>query len=86
MGQRKFHTLIKVDHKFGQNPYVRGRISGIMQVLCNGEPLKGFAQLEYPDGTHVFTTLCTEENYMVFKNFVELSYPGLCEFDYEIEE
>ena len=86
MEKRTFHTLIKGYHKLGHNVYVHGRISGFMQVLCNGEPLKEYPNRVYYDGSYIFTTICTEDNYMIFKNYVELSYPGLCEFDFKIDE
>lgn len=76
-------TLIRKDHKLGNNAYVRGRISGIQSVICprkiefgNGRNEEGF----------ILVAECTPEKYDDFMNTVENMYPGLCKFDYKESE
>ena len=85
--ERIFKTLVREDHKFGKNDFVLGRISGYMEVICDGrrngidEP--GVDALWYVrEVGHRFTTLCEPEQYEQFANLVEKHYPGLCIFDY----
>lgn len=79
----KIKTLIRKDHKLGDNVYVRGKISGIQSVMCprkiefgNGQNDEGF----------ILVAECTPEQYDDFMNFVEDIYPGLCVFDYKETE
>ena len=80
MDNKKFKTLIRKDHKLGDNLYVKGKVSGIQSVLCPRE-------IEFDHGTneegYILVAECTPEQYENFMNFVEKFYPGLCIFDYE---
>ena len=76
-------TLIKRNHKFGENAYVRGRISGIKLVVCDGSDK--FANCEIDEGI-LIKSECTPEQYDEFMNIVEKHYPGLCEFDYKLKQ
>ena len=84
MEKRKFYTLIKADHKLGKDSYVKGRISGLMEALCNENPGKDI--LFGRGGTElgeIHTVETTNERYKKFVEVVELEYPNLCEFDYK---
>ena len=82
MEEKKFRTLIKNDSKLGEKEYVRGRISGIQEVICNRNNDKnGLANVKTEKG-FVITTICTDLQYDAFEKFVESRYPGLCEFNY----
>ena len=83
MGMYIFKTLVREDHKHGNNEYVLGRIGGIQQVMCNGEPLKGFAVKHVVGTGAVLMTECTPEQYVAFMKFVKEMYPGLCVFAYK---
>lgn len=78
-----YRTLLKNESKFGANDYVRGRISGIMAVICGEEPKRGYAHFGCEDGI-VLTTKCTALQYQKFSDLVEDIYPGLCEFNYVV--
>lgn len=84
-----FRTLIKKDHKFSDNDYVKGRITGIEYIVCfNGDIERaqdlGFAHVHFEDGI-LLKTICTKRQYEKFSKLVETMYPGLCEFDYKGE-
>lgn len=85
--ERFFKTLVREDHKFGMNDYVLGRVSGILEVICDGkrngidEPGVD-AMWEIPGVGSTFTTLCEPEQYEQFANLIEKHYPGLCIFNY----
>lgn len=93
MVEKIFSTRIKEDHKFGENEYVRGRISGIQSLICvKGFPFKvmnkcGHAVATiYKEGVgHILTVRTTQKKYDKFKEVVEKLYPDLCEFDYSGE-
>lgn len=73
------------DETFGMNAdYVRGRISGFLEVLCGKNTRPNYFD---PDTgiTHMAVS-CTEEQYRVFRELVEKRYPNLCEFDVNFEE
>lgn len=86
--EKLFATLIKKEHKLGENEYVQGRINGIMEILCNGkrngidEP--AIAGRRIPGVGELMLTECEPEQYEVFKNLIEKHHPGLCEFDVDI--
>lgn len=90
MEKKVFNTLIKKDHKFGENEYVHGRISGMQEMICdgnnNGVDEPGYAMWHIPGVGEVLVTYCEPEKYESFKNLVEKHYPGLCEFDYDMSE
>lgn len=73
-------TLIRRNHKFGENAYVRGRITGMQAVICKQD--KEYANVMCEEGI-VLTAKCTAIQYDDFMNFVEKRYPGLCQFDYK---
>lgn len=80
MERKAFNTLIKADHKFAENEYVRGRIHGMKTVICDDE-VKNFANMSLVDGI-MFTSYCTDEQYDKFVTVVKESYPDLCIFNY----
>ena len=79
----KIKTLIRWDHKLGDDAYVRGRITGFQCALCN--QYKEFANVRIKEGV-VLTAECTATQYDDFINVVERHYPGLCKFDYKESE
>ena len=85
MEKRIFKTLIKDNHKFGNNPYVRGRISGMAYVLFGCDKQCAHIRYENLDGV-LFRYNGLPEEYEKFKEVVESCYPGLCIFDYNLEE
>ncbi len=86
--EKLFATLIKKEHKLGENNYVIGRINGIMEILCNGkrngidEPV--IAGRSIPGVGELMLTQCEPEQYESFKDLIERHHPGLCEFDVDI--
>lgn len=78
MGKQLFKTLIKADHKLGDNEYVRGRLSGIALAMCDAKQV--YAHEGYDKG-YVYKFRCTKRRYNKFAKFVEKRYPGLCEFN-----
>ena len=84
--ERIYWTKINGNYEgFGINSdYVRGRISGFLEVLCG----KSIAptSLNPETGDAHMGVKCTEEKYQVFRKMIEKRYPGLCEFDVEFEE
>ena len=84
MEKRYFHTLVKHDHKFGDNKFVRGVINGIRYALLHYDQRIELANILKTDtGDAIIPAICTAEEYEKFKTLVEERYPGLCEFDYE---
>lgn len=82
--ERIYWTKINGGDKiFGGNAYVRGRISGFLEVLCGKSVTPTFLDPETGDA-HA-SVKCTEEQYRVFRKMVEKRYPGLCEFNVEFE-
>ena len=81
MEKKRFRTLVKWE---GRNDYIKGRISGMMFVICDGvdEDSKHYGMQRTELGS-ILTTKCTDEQYQEFIKFVEASYPGLCIFNYE---
>lgn len=83
---RLYWTKIKGDDEnkvFGNNAYVRGRISGFMEVLCGRSASPTY--FEAKNGSAHMGVRCTEEQYRAFRELVEKRYPELCEFDVEFE-
>ncbi len=87
--ERKIYTLVKEDHKFGKNSYVRGKIHSYKELICDGErdgiSKPAFAWKVVSGVGEVIATVCTQEQYDRFSQMVEKHYPGLCEFDYKKE-
>lgn len=73
-------TLIRRDHKFGENAYVRGRVTGMQAAICNQDT--EYANVMLEEGV-ILTAKCTAIQYDNFMNLVEKKYPGLCKFDYK---
>lgn len=82
---RKFYTFIKKEHKLGDRLYVHGRIHGFMTLICEEDQGVPSGVGVFGSGT-IFVTKTTEEKYAKFKEVVEKHYPGLCEFDVEVEK
>lgn len=85
MDTRVYRTLVQEDHKFGKNNYVKGRIGGYKELICDGENdglRKPSYAWDYIPGVGEFVdTVCSKEQYDRFRALVERHYPGLCEFD-----
>lgn len=81
MEKRLYKTLVKANQKLGNSEYVRGRISGIEFVICEGVVDASYATRVDEKG-HILTTKCTADQYERFRMLVAEMYPGLCEFDY----
>ena len=79
MEKRIVKTLIKKDHKLGNNEYVKGRISGIQSIMCPRDFEFGTGRNE--DG-FILVAECDVNQYDRFINVIEEMYPGLCIFDY----
>lgn len=83
-----FKTLVKADHKFGDNEFALGRIFGFMELLCNGshngrdEP--GYVIQRTKEGC-VLRTKCVPDKYVEFTKLVKKHYPDLCIFNYGVE-
>ena len=88
MERKLFKTLLKTDHKFYNNAYVRGRIYGIAEIICelwedktlNKKTCYGTFMTNNDGTIRYLETRCTEEQYERFKTYVEDFYPDLCEF------
>lgn len=85
----KFHTLVKKDHKFGNNDHMLGRLIGYQQLLCDGfreenhRPQHVIDKIE--EGT-VLTCECTPDEYAEFTKLVKRHFPeDLCVFDWRKE-
>lgn len=84
-GTCKFRTLVKKDHKLGENELVLGKIIGYKELMCdniiedNDKLLYGVALTKYG---RMIATECTPEEYDRFAKVVEMRYPELCEFNW----
>lgn len=85
MMKRIHRTLIKADHKLGENEYVRGRVSALLGVFAYGVDNVNkwrFANVHCHDGW-VIVDECTKRRYKKAAKYIEQMYPGLCVFDYQ---
>ena len=82
MERKKVLTLVKRNHKFGGNDFVRGRISGIAYCM---QGYKDVYPNEECDEGMIYITKMTPIEYDDFINIIEKLYPGLCEFDYKMK-
>lgn len=83
MEERIFKTLIRKDHKLGENEYVEGRISGIMFCLCADlAKNKGYVN-KVTDKGIILSVMTTPDKYKKFCGVVKELYPYLCEFNYK---
>lgn len=85
MDKMLFTTRIRGEHKLAHLDYVRGRISGMMCILCKENLNSGFAIIGNDAGDYLLKTECYLEDYSVFAITVEAAYPGLCDFYYKVE-
>lgn len=88
MEKKEFRTLIKRDGKLGNNDYVMGVISGIINglaynSLCEDEKdeYKLYAIDLAKEGC-IITVNCSSKVYYQIIRTVEYCYPGLCIFNY----
>ena len=84
MEKKLFRTLIKGNTLLGAKEYVRGKISGYQDIICDRDEERSFANIMAEKGV-ILTTKCTELQYDAFRQMVEKHYPGVCEFDYVIK-
>lgn len=82
MEKKTFKTLIKLNEELVLNAYIRGRITGIMEVTCNVK--KHYAVAGFDKG-FILRCDCTPNQYKKFREMIENDYPGLCVFDYQEE-
>lgn len=91
---RWFITLIPNGHKFVCNPYVHGRISAVLKLICcpsDGHVPMSMGNLKRysnpnEDYGFFFEVYTSEERYRNAKKIIEAWYPGVCEFDITPEE
>lgn len=76
-----YKTLVKKDHKLGNNKYVLGRISGIKHVICSNDKSQRYGNSGVDNGV-VLRVDCEKSKYDEFVTMIEDLYPGLCEFYY----
>lgn len=74
-------TLIKGGHKHLKDEFILGRISGIGYCMSGFE--RGYVIMHVEEGS-IYKRKFTEEEYEEFSKVIEELYPGLCEFNYEI--
>lgn len=83
---KTYRTLVKndvTDIVVGLE-YATGMVEGIMLTQCElGYGFLGEAPRVTESGT-ILTARCDPEAYDDFKAIVQWLYPGLCEFDYEL--
>lgn len=88
---KKFKTTISAGHRFSENLYVRGVITGIeLALCCMPNNTKGHPWMVMTDDKDSFvkadmTTICTEEQYLAFARDVNEMYPGLVVFDEKVD-
>lgn len=62
------------------NPYIRGRISGIIAALSDDDRIyANYVEDEHPD-VLVMRTRTTDKNWSKIKELIEDHYSGLCDF------
>lgn len=84
MDKKVYFTLIKRFHKFGDNHYVRGRISGI--ALCmSGFKKEAYANMMVNEGI-IISNYFTQDEYNEFMKRIEELYSGLCIFNYDVKK
>jgi hypothetical protein len=79
--ERKFKTLIKSNEKLGNNKFVKGKIVGYLDVICQRDWDKNRWPIDNEDEGAILTTKCEPKLYEEFEEFTERRYPGLCVFD-----
>ena len=85
MEGKKYYTLIKNNHPvFGNNTFVRGVIMGIMCTTCGEDPI-GPQLVEKGTDNHIYQVTTTLTKYQLFVGRVEKKYPGLCEFNADMD-
>lgn len=75
-------TLIKKDHKYGDDKYILGRISGVGYILAGKK--KFYAMIETNKGM-IYQNEFTPEKYDEFINVIDNLYPGLIVPNYKVE-
>lgn len=75
-------TLIKKDHKYGDDKYILGRISGVGYILAGKK--KFYATMKTDKGM-IYRNEFTPEKYDEFINVIDNLYPGLIIPNYKIE-
>ena len=82
MGKKVFTTYIKPNHELSGNDYVRGRIRGIMNGICERYDIEGiYGNAKDSNGGFTFHVKCTAWRYRKFMKIINTTYPGLCRFD-----
>lgn len=89
-----FKTLVKKSHKYGEDPYIIGKLAGYHRLICDGfldenrktnSDFIGIMQTNIPEGLIVITR-CTPEDYDKFTKLVQRDFPkDLCTFNWSRE-
>jgi hypothetical protein len=87
MEKLQVSILVMEDHRLGDNSFVKGKISGMMDCICEtfmaskdgGRPARFGIRPIHGIG-EVLRTYATPEEYVKLKTKVEQTYPGLCKF------
>lgn len=77
MERLKVTIFIDRDHKLGNNEYVKGKIRGTVDCICETFADKRRPNYENGIGTF-FTAYSTVEEYVKLKTKLETKYSGLC--------
>lgn len=91
MEKRIFQTYVGTKfRKVEDVTYIRGRISGIMFIMCglvDTDPRKGYPNVMITKDDNVIAYImkvkCTQDQYDRFTEVIENTYPGLCKFDWK---
>lgn len=85
MEKLRVEVMIMKDHKLGDNDYVRGRINGIIDCICETYNDRHYANRETTVGT-IMTNHATIEEYVKLKSRLTRSYPDLCKIGCRVIE
>lgn len=77
MERLKVTIMIDKDHKLGRSEYVKGKISGMVDCICDTFTDRRVPLQDNGIGTFV-RTYATIEEYVRLKTKIEAKYSGLC--------
>lgn len=77
--RRKFVTAVPGNHKHVNNEYIIGRLTAVLQIICDPDGVITKRNLD--DGGYTLTVKTREPLYNAAKDLIEEWYPGMCEFD-----
>lgn len=73
-------VFIDGEHNLGQNKYARGRIHGMMTMVCETYGSVSFPNEQYQAGV-IMQNYCTIEEYAKLRERLNRDYPGLCKIN-----